>query len=107
VGYYDRRFENCEFTGCNDITLARVDSPGSNSQQISYTRVTTASGPNLIPANNPVQAGFNGDYMWVATDRKNRAHIVWADTRGLGGTVEEDIYYARVGADGHDADDDQ
>ena len=53
--------------------------------------------PNLTPANNPVQAGFLGDYMWVDVDQRNRAHIVWSDTRGRGGSVpEEDIYYARV-----------
>ena len=52
--------------------------------------------PNLTPENNPVQAGFLGDYMWVAVDRWDRAHIVWADTRGRGDVVEEDIYYARV-----------
>jgi hypothetical protein len=51
--------------------------------------------PNLTPANNPVQAGFLGDYMWLAVDNRGRAHVVWADTRGLGGTVEEDIYYTR------------
>ncbi len=53
-----------------------------------------SSGPNLVVANNPLQAGFLGDYMWVATDSKGNPHIVWADTRGLGGTVEEDIYTA-------------
>jgi len=51
--------------------------------------------PNLVPANNPIQAGFLGDYMWVATDSKGKPSIVWADTRGLGGAVEEDIYFAR------------
>ena len=34
------------------------------------------------------------DYMWVSTDRYGSPSLVWADTRGLGGTVEEDIYYA-------------
>lgn len=91
MAYYDRKYGNCEFTGCHDITLARRTSAGA----LSYFRITTASMPNLLPANNPLQAGFLGDYMWVATDRRNAAHIVWADTRGLGGTVEEDIYYAR------------
>lgn len=37
-----------------------------------------------------------GDYMWVAVDHLGRANVVWADTRGLGGTVEEDIYFTRV-----------
>jgi hypothetical protein len=34
--------------------------------------------------------------MWVAVDDHGRANVVWADTRGLNGTVEEDIYFARV-----------
>ena len=65
--------------------------------------------PNLIPANNPVQAGFLGDYMWVEVSRHNfdqrSTHIVWADTRPLFGTApEEDVYYARIGADDDDDD---
>lgn len=94
VGYYDRSYGNCEFDGCNDITLARVSDAASASPKIRYTRMTTSSMPNLTPANNPLQAGFLGDYMWVATDATGKAHVVWADTRGLGGTVEEDIYFA-------------
>ena len=94
IAYYDRSYGNCEFDGCNDITLARVR-PTAN-PIITYTRITTASMPNLTPANNPVQAGFLGDYMWVAVDSTGRPHIVWADTRGLNNTVEEDIYYATV-----------
>jgi hypothetical protein len=45
-------------------------------------------------ANNPLEAGFLGDYMWVSTDSHGKPSISWADTRGLNGTVEEDIYYA-------------
>ena len=62
--------------------------------------------PNLIPANNPVQAGFLGDYMWVEVSHHNfnqkDVHIVWADTRPLPNRLpnqrfpEEDIYYAQV-----------
>jgi len=55
--------------------------------------------PNLVPANNPLQAGFLGDYMWVAVDNSGGANIVWADTRGLNGAVEEDIYFARLPGD--------
>ena len=96
AAYYDRSYGNCESTGCNDITLAKINNPASGSPKISYTRVTTSSMPNLIPANNPVQAGFLGDYMWVATDAKGNPYIVWADTRGVGdGAVDEDIYYTR------------
>jgi hypothetical protein len=101
VAYYDRQYGNCEFTGCNDITAAEITNPSSAHPSYDYTRVTTSSGPNLTAVNNPVQAGFNGDYMWVDTDSHNDAHIVWADTRPIRGTVpEEDIYYAEVHHDG-------
>jgi hypothetical protein len=93
VAYYDRSYGNCEFDGCNDITLAKVQNAASGAPAVQYTRLTTTSMPNLVVANNPVQAGFLGDYMWVATDAKGKAYITWADTRGLGGTVEEDIYF--------------
>jgi hypothetical protein len=97
VGFYDRSYGNCETTGCNDITAAEIRNPTSGSPSIRYTRVTTASMPNLTPANNPVQAGFLGDYMWVDTDSHEDAHIVWADTRPLRGVApEEDVYYAKV-----------
>jgi hypothetical protein len=34
--------------------------------------------------------------MWVAVSGNGSApYLVWADTRGLGGAVEEDIYFAR------------
>ncbi len=94
VAYYDRSYGNCEFTGCNDITLAKVANPATASPIVTYARLTTSSMPNLTPANNPIQAGFLGDYMWVAVDGKGRPYVVWADTRGLNGTVEEDIYFA-------------
>lgn len=95
VAYYDRSYGDCEFTGCNDISLAQVKYPATDDPHVSYRRITTDSMPNLTPANNPIEAGFLGDYMWLAVDGTGRAHIVWADTRGLWGTVEEDIYYAR------------
>jgi len=98
VGYYDRQYGNCEFTGCNDITAAAISHPASANPSYDYTRVTTSSMPNLLPANNPAQAGFLGDYMWVDTDHSGNAHIVWADTRPIRGTApEEDVYYAKVG----------
>ena len=96
VGYYDRSYGNCEFDGCNDITLAKVTNAASATPTVKYVRMTTSSMPNLTPANNPLQAGFLGDYMWVATDAKGKAYVVWADTRGLGGTVEEDVYFATL-----------
>jgi hypothetical protein len=109
VGFYDRQYGSCEFTGCNDITLATIRDPRSASPRIRYRRITTDSMPNLVPANNPVQAGFLGDYMWVEVSRHNfnqkDVHIVWADTRPLFGTApEEDIYYAQI--DGDDNGDD-
>jgi hypothetical protein len=94
IGFYDRAYGDCESTGCNDITLAGINNPTSASPTASYTRLTTESMPNLVVDNNPTQAGFLGDYMWVAVDGKGRPHVVWADTRGLGGFPEEDIYYA-------------
>ncbi len=92
VAYYDRQYGSCETTGCNDITLATSHDRGNTFQ---YRRVTTASMPNLVPTNNPVQAGFLGDYMFVAADRAGVV-LVWADTRPHAGTIpEEDIYFAR------------
>jgi hypothetical protein len=107
AAFYDRQYGNCETTGCNDITLATISNPRSSNRRIEYRRITTASMPNLVPANNPVQAGFLGDYMWVEVSRHNfeqrSVHIVWADTRPLFGPApEEDIYYARVGGGGDD-----
>jgi hypothetical protein len=93
IAYYDRSY-GCELTGCNDITLATVRDAATK-PVFAYTRITTSSMPNLLPANNPAQAGFLGDYMWVAADGQDRANIVWADTRGLNNTVEEDIYFAQ------------
>jgi hypothetical protein len=93
VAYYDRKYGNCESTGCNDITLAKVRNPASNSPSVSYQRITTSSMPNLVPANNPIEAGFLGDYMWVTVDNRGIPYVVWADTRGRNGTVEEDIYF--------------
>lgn len=95
IAYYDRSYGSCETTGCNDITLATVDRPATSSPSTKYTRITTSSMPNLVPANDPLEAGFLGDYMWVSVDAKGNPLIAWADTRGLHGTVEEDIYFAR------------
>jgi hypothetical protein len=97
VAFYDRGYGNCETTGCNDITLAAITKATSASPTIKYTRLTTSSMPNLIPANNPAQAGFIGDYMWVAADTQNKPQVIWADTRGRDGAVEEDIYFAAKG----------
>ncbi|MFL5958992.1 MAG: sialidase family protein [Gaiellaceae bacterium] len=94
IAYYDRSYGDCETSGCNDITLATISRAATGSPTIAYHRITTSSMPNLVPANNPVQAGFLGDYMWVSTDVRGKPLIVWADTRGLRGTVEENIYAA-------------
>jgi hypothetical protein len=95
IAFYDRSYGNCEATGCNDITLAQAAHAASSSPSFGYTRLTTSSMPNLVPANDPLEAGFLGDYMWVTTDGRGNPYVVWADTRGLNGTVEEDIYLAR------------
>jgi len=99
VAFYDRHY-GCEFSGCNDITWLRIASPLAHSLgSVTATRITTGSMPNLVPGNNPAQAGFLGDYMWLAHDSRGgyqngQPIIVWADTRGLNGTVEEDVYYS-------------
>jgi hypothetical protein len=95
VAYYDRSYGLCEQTGCNDITLTRVRDPATDKPSISHRRVTTSSMPNLTTGNNPVEAGFLGDYMWLAVDSRGRPNVIWADTRGLNGTIEEDIYFSR------------
>lgn len=101
VAYYDRSYGICEQTGCNDITLADVKHPASNKPSIGHRRITTSSMPNLTTANNPVEAGFLGDYMWLAVDAQGKPNVIWADTRGLNGTIEEDIYFSR-GSDNRD-----
>jgi hypothetical protein len=94
VAYYDRKYGNCEQTGCNDITLA-TSRAGVN---WSHRRITTSSMPNLTCENNSEQCGFLGDYMSTRFFR-GTVHMVWGDTRGrgVGSVPEEDIYYARVG----------
>jgi len=94
IGYYDRSYGSCEANGCNDITLATVHNP-TGAASITYRRITTASMPNLVVANNPYQAGFLGDYMWVTTDVNGKPYVVWGDTRGRGHAVEENIYFSK------------
>lgn len=99
IGYYDRSHGNCEFTGCNDITLATVGKPATSSPTFHYARITTSSMPNLTNATDPIQSGFLGDYMWVTVNSKGDPLLVWADTRGRGGAVEEDVYFANPSKD--------
>jgi hypothetical protein len=98
VAYYDRGYGRCEQTGCNDITLATSHNGGLS---WTFRRITTGSMPNLVPANNPFQAGFLGDYMYLAVGGEE-IHVVWADTRGVVGsgnpTPEEDVYLATLPA---------
>ncbi len=35
--------------------------------------------------------------MWISLDAWGQPDIIGADTRGLHGTVEEDMYFARIG----------
>ena len=95
VSFYDRGYGSCEFSGCNDITRVDILNPATGSPSFSYTRLTTAHMPNLVVANNPVQAGFIGDYMWVTVDNTGAPLTVWADTRGRAGSVEENIYFSK------------
>jgi hypothetical protein len=94
IAFYDRSYGTCETTGCNDITLATIQNAATASPSLAYKRLTTASMPNLVVANNPLEAGFLGDYMWVAPNGEGNPLVVWADTRGLNNTVEEDIYFS-------------
>lgn len=102
VGYYDRQYGTgtsyCETSGCNDITLATITNPATATPTIAYTRITNASMPNLVATGtgaNSLEAGFLGDYMWVATDSAGHPKLVWADTRPISGTTpEEDVYFA-------------
>jgi hypothetical protein len=106
VAFYDRHYGNCEFTGCADITHATVFDPASATPSVKFDKITTSSMPNLVPANNPLQAGFLGDYMWLEVSRLNFAqpatHIWWADTRPIPYRPstqqfpEEDVYYAKT-----------
>jgi hypothetical protein len=97
IGFYDRSFGTCETTGCNDITAAEIANPASDTPDYQYFRVTTASMPALGAAENPIEAGYLGDHMWIATDAENRAHVVWADTRQRAGNApEEDVFSAQV-----------
>ena len=56
--------------------------------------------PNLVVANNPLQAGFLGDYMGIDANSFG-AGIVWGDTRGRDGAVDEDMYFAFFPAGKH------
>jgi hypothetical protein len=94
AAYYDRTYDRCEATGCNDITLA---GSGNDGRSWGYRRITTTSMPNLTCEDNPFECGFLGDYMSTLYWR-GKIHMVWGDTRGRGlGFPEEDIYYAKVG----------
>jgi hypothetical protein len=92
AAYYDRRYGDCESTGCNDITLASSTNDGATWH---LQRITTSSMPNLTCHNNPFECGFLGDYMSMAV-AGGKVSIVWGDTRGQNGSVEEDVYYASV-----------
>jgi hypothetical protein len=92
AGYYDRKY-GCESSGCNDITLARSTNHGKN---WTFQRITTSSMPNIGCARNPFQCGFLGDYMSIQAANA-KVYLVWGDTRGRGGTFDEDIYFAKVG----------
>jgi len=92
VAYYDREYGDCESTGCNDITLATSVDDGAD---WTYRRITTTSMPNLGCDVNTQECGFLGDYMSLQA-RNGKVYLAWGDTRGLGRTAEEDVYYATV-----------
>jgi len=80
--------------------LAKVASPAGTAPTITYSRLTTASMPNLLPSNNDVQGGFIGDYMWVTVDAAGTPYVVWSDTpRPERPASREDIYFSKGGLD--------
>jgi hypothetical protein len=92
VAYYDRKYGNCDASGCNDITLSKSADNGNTWTQ---RRITTSSMPNLTCKVSPTECTFLGDYMGLAIGG-GKVHITWADTRGRNGTTEEDVYYSSV-----------
>ena len=92
VGYYTRQYGDCESTGCGDY---RLSTSADNGVSWSQRRITTGSMPNLTDVTNPVQQGFIGDYTSIHVAGQS-VYLTWADTRGLNGTVEEDVYFAKV-----------
>ena len=93
IAYYSRQFGSCETTGCNDIVLAVSVNRGKT---FKHFRITTSSMPNLVPSNNPSQAGFIGDYMNVAANTEG-VYIVWADTRPhIGNIPTENVFYTFI-----------
>jgi hypothetical protein len=93
IAYYSRQFGGCETTGCNDIVLAASLDHGKT---FKHVRITTSSMPNLVPANNPTQSGFLGDYMNIAANTEG-AYIVWADTRPhVGNIPTRNVFYAFI-----------
>jgi len=34
--------------------------------------------------------------MWMAVNKAGNPYVVWADTRGLDKTVEEDVYFTTL-----------
>jgi len=92
VGYYDRRFDQCEDTGCNDISLAS----SHGGKNWSSRRISTGSMPNVPCDANPFQCGFAGDYMSIQF-ANGKVYMVWADSRGRDlGTPDFDMYFAKV-----------
>jgi len=93
ASYYDRKYGNCEESGCNDITLATTR---EDSKDWDYRRITTSSMPDLTCAENPFECGLLGDYQGLAFSN-DKVYLTWADTRGRGfNAPEQDVYFAKV-----------
>lgn len=92
VAYYTRQYGDCEATGCQDVRLSTSPDDGPT---WSSRRITTDSMPNLTDITNPVEQGFIADRVALAAG-DGFIYVAWADTRGLNGLVEEDVYVARV-----------
>lgn len=74
TAYYDRSYDDCQSTGCMDISMRRASG--------SFVRVTSESMPpsNEFPASNGFST-FMGDYMGLAVGSDGVAHVVWTDSR--------------------------
>ena len=74
VAFYDRKYGDCQASGCMDISLRRSNG--------TFVRVTNESMPpsNEFPAPNGYSVFF-GDYMGLAVGSDGIAHPVWTDSR--------------------------
>ena len=92
VAYYDQSYGGGDRTGALGLTLAVSRNGGATWR---HHEVTTGEMPNLTPDANGFQAGFIGDRIGLVAPGSH-VDVAWVDTRGRGGAVDEDAYFARV-----------